>query len=360
MEYERSLELVVAPGLWRRVRLYLRPLASLALAAGLLALLLWHVNVSAVRDELAQASLWWLPLAFFANLISDWFRAIRWQQLFRPLARVDVPFLFGVAVVGVAANLALPFRAGEMVRLQVLRRRTGLKLASILATILSEKLMDIVAFCSFIVVGLLLYREARFLWPLAVAYGVVLALGVFGARWLAPPQAGGERIFGGRDGRLSGWLAGEVGAFGRGLQAFRRWRAIFHAVWASHAAWLCEALMYYAVGRSLGLDLPLAVYLLAVVAATVAVSVPLTQAGVGVFEVFLTGLLVAFGLDKAQAAAFAIFAHVMVAVPYFATGPLAAVALRLSPSDIFFVRRSAVRDNPQAPTEPSPRSLTLP
>jgi uncharacterized protein (TIRG00374 family) len=351
VEYVRSPGLVAAPGQWRRVGFYLRPLASLALAAGLLALLLWHVNVSAVRDELARASLWWLPLAFFANLVSDWFRAIRWQYLFRPLARVEVPFLFGVAVIGVAANLALPFRAGEMVRLQVLRRRTGLKLASILATIISEKMMDVVAFSSFIALGLILYREAWFLWPLAMAYAAALGVGVLGARWLAGRAESGEQIFGGGSGRLRAWLAREMGAFGRGLQAFRR-RALLHAVWASHAAWLCEAVMYYAVGRSLGLDLPFGVYLLAVVAATVAVSVPLTQAGLGVFEVFLTGLLVAFGLDKVEAAAFAIFAHVMLALPYFATGPLAAVALRVSPSDIFFVRRPAASDHPPAPVEP--------
>jgi len=47
---------------------------------------------------------------------------------------------------------------------------------------------------------------------------------------------------------------------------------------------------------------------------------------------------VAFGVDEAQAAAFAIFSHVMLALPYFVTGPMAAVALRLNLADIFFLR----------------------
>jgi uncharacterized membrane protein YbhN (UPF0104 family) len=80
------------------------------------------------------------------------------------------------------------------------------------------------------------------------------------------------------------------------------------------------------------------VYLLVVVAATIAVSLPLTQAGLGVFELAIAGLLVAFGVDEAQAAAFAIFSHVMLALPYFVTGPMAAVALRLNLKDIFFLR----------------------
>jgi uncharacterized membrane protein YbhN (UPF0104 family) len=96
--------------------------------------------------------------------------------------------------------------------------------------------------------------------------------------------------------------------------------------------------MYYACGRALGLELPPAVYLLVVVAATIAVSVPITQAGLGVFELAIAGLLVAFDVPGAQAAAFAIFSHVMLAVPYFVTGPLAAFALRIGLDDIFFLR----------------------
>jgi uncharacterized membrane protein YbhN (UPF0104 family) len=96
--------------------------------------------------------------------------------------------------------------------------------------------------------------------------------------------------------------------------------------------------MYYACGRALGIDLSPAVYLLVVVAATVAVSVPLTQAGIGIFEVALTGLLVAFGVSESEAAAFAIFSHVMLALPYFATGPLTAFGLGVSPKDVLFLR----------------------
>ena len=307
--------------------------------------MLWRVDIGAVRDELASATLWWLPLAFVANLTSDWFRAIRWQQFFAPMKRVSVRFLFAVAVLGVATNLVLPLRAGEFLRVQILRRRTGLSVSNILATLLSEKLADVVAFSSFILVGIILYEEAHFLWPLALAYGVVVAGGIIGARWLAgraqatDPDVDGE----GEEATSHSWsarLRREALSLGTGFQAFRRPKAVFHVLWASEAAWLCEAVMYYACGRALGFDLPLAVYLLVVVAATIAVSVPVTQAGLGVFELAIAGLLVAFGVDEAQAAAFAIFSHVMLALPYFVTGPVAAVALRLKPADVFFLRSS--------------------
>jgi uncharacterized membrane protein YbhN (UPF0104 family) len=342
MEYETEAAVAVAvapaPGMLRRAFPYARLLAQLALATALLGGMVWRVDVVAVRDELEQATLWWLPLAFVANLASDWFRAIRWQQFFQPMKRLSVPFLFAVALLGVASNLALPFRAGEIIRVQVLRKRTGLRVSSIVATLLSEKLMDVVAFSSFVVLGLVLYKEAHFLWPLAVAYGGVLVCGLVGARWLAVRAEGEPGPMKPPTGRLTTWIAGEMHSFGKGLQAFRRPRAMFHVVWASYAAWLCEAVLYYACGRALGLDLSLAVYLLVVVAATIAVSVPVTQAGLGVFEIAIAGLLIAFGVDEAQAAAFAIFSHLMLALPYFMTGPAAAFALRLGIADILFLR----------------------
>lgn len=345
MEYqEEALAPAAVPGLLRRSLPYLRPVVQLALAAGLLAGLLWRVDIAAVRDDLERATLWWLPLAFVANLASDWFRAIRWREFFRPLKLVDVPFLYATAILGVASNIVLPLRAGEVVRTQVLRRRTGLGVSSIVATLLSEKLMDIVAFSLFVILGIVLYEEARFMWPLAVAYSAVLVAGVFGARWLARRSVEGPHLEAQPEGRWRAWVAAELRSFGHGLQAFRSSRAMITIVWASVAAWLCEAAMYWACGEALGLDLPPAVYLLTVVAATIAVSIPVTQAGLGVFELAITGLMVAFGLSESQAAAFAIFSHVMLAVPYMVTGPLAAYALRLSLSDVLFLR--AGRETP--------------
>ncbi len=335
MKLEGEIPTPAAVGWVRRSVPYLQLLFQIAFAAALLGLLLWRVDFSSVRDDLKGATLWWLPVAAAANLFSDYFRAVRWQEFFRPLKKVSVWFLWAVAILGVACNLALPLRAGEFVRMQVLRKRTGLGLPQVLATILSEKLMDVVAFSVFLVLGMLLFADARFLWPLAVLYAGVLAVGIGGARWLARHPEEAERWK--PEGRWRSWLAEQLGALGTGLQSFRSRRSLVVVSVSSVAAWVTEAVVYYACGRALGIDLNPAVYLLVVVAATVAVSLPFTQAGVGVFEVAITGLMVAFGVDKSQAAAFAIVAHVMEALPYFITGPLTAIALRVSPKDVFFI-----------------------
>ena len=327
----------------------MRYLAQLAFSVALLGLLLWRADLGAVGDELSGATFWWLPLAVVANLGSDYFRAIRWREFFLPMRAVGVRFLWGVSILGVACNLALPFRAGEFVRVQVLRRRTGLEMAQVVATIVSEKLMDTVAFSAFLVIGLLAFPEARYLWPLAAVYVALLVVGVVGARWLSSNTDDGPLTQ--PEGRWRLRIAGQVRSFSSGLKAFRNRRSLVIVSACSLAAWASEATMYWAAGESIGLDLSPAFYLLLVVAATVAVSVPITQAGLGVYEVALTSLLVAFDVDRSQAVAFAIYAHAILAVPYLVAGPVAAFVMRISPRDLFFVRGSGPTNQEQtAPT----------
>jgi uncharacterized protein (TIRG00374 family) len=157
-------------------------------------------------------------------------------------------------------------------------------------------------------------------------------------------------LLGQPEGRWRAWIAAQLEGLGHGLQSFRSGRTLAFVSAASVLAWLCEATMYYACGRALGVDLSPVVYLLVVVSATIAVSVPITQAGLGVFELAITGLLVVFGLGETEAAAYSIFAHVMLALPYICSGPVAAIALRLRISDVLFLR---IAPEPES-LEPAP------
>ena len=176
-----------------------------------------------MREELSGATLWWLPLAIAVNLLSDYFRAIRWRIFLLPMKSVGVRFLWGVSILGVACNLALPFRAGEVVRVQIVRRRTGLELAQVVATVVSEKLMDVVAFSAFLVIGLLAFPEARYLWPLAAAYVSLLVVGVIGARWLSSSTDEGLLVQ--PEGRWRVLISEQVRSFATGLKAFRSRRS---------------------------------------------------------------------------------------------------------------------------------------
>ena len=312
------------------------PLLPFLLAAALLALLFVRVDAGAVQEELENAKLIWLPLIFGSSLVSDWFRALRWRYLLLPMKPTSAPVLFAASQIGSAVNLLLPLRAGEAVRVQIVRQRTGLSPSSIVGTFLLEVVSDLAAFAIIIIAGLLLFESVAFLWPLAVVAVLLVIGGLAGARYLAgraeqwdPPATVAFRA------SPFAWTSRELYHFAHGLRSLRDPVATFHVLWTAHAIWLCEAIMFYACGRALSLDVSPAAYPLLMVAANVAGSVPLTQSGFGFFEVTLTGLAVALGIGEAEAAAYAVFVHILLTAPHVISGPLAAAALRLTPGEIF-------------------------
>ena len=70
-------------------------------------------------------------------------RAWRWGFLLAPLARVPLLRLFSITNVGFAAGLVIP-RAGEVVRPYLVARHHGLKTSAAFASIILERLFDLI------------------------------------------------------------------------------------------------------------------------------------------------------------------------------------------------------------------------
>ena len=311
------------------------PYLQLALAGGLLAALVLRVDAGELQRHIGKANLLWLPPILAANFVSDWFRAVRWQHLLSPISRPRVSLLFAAAQVGSAVGLLLPLRAGEAVCIRIVCKRTGLSVSTVLATVFSEKLADLGVFAGFITIGLLLVGNIAFLWPLSLAFGALTAVGIIGGNYLAsrldrwPERAvnTGRKNIGIRFRR-------EIYRFATGFKSFRDPSSMFNVGWSSFAAYVSEAFLFYASGQALGLGLSPWAYLLVVVGANIASALPITQAGIGVFEVTATGMMVALGVDEPLAAAYAIFVHILLSIPHVISGPLAALFLRISHSEI--------------------------
>ena len=71
-------------------------------------------------------------------------RALRWQYILAPLGETHFSNAFQATVIGFAASFLLPARAGEVIRPLLLARREGLPATATFATIILERLMDMV------------------------------------------------------------------------------------------------------------------------------------------------------------------------------------------------------------------------
>src|SRR5688572_244907 len=96
-----------------------------------------------------------------------WLRAARWRLLMAPFASIPTERLFRVILIGFAVNNVLPLRLGELVRTFLLRQSHGVPIASTLATVLIERLLDVFVLCG-ILTAVLIWAQPRG-WLLAAA-----------------------------------------------------------------------------------------------------------------------------------------------------------------------------------------------
>lgn len=129
----------------RQKRFWLGVLVSLAL----LVYLFYQTNLFSIGAVLIRANYFYLLPALVLYFVGVGVRAIRWHYLLRSIKPVPARALFPVVVIGYMANDILPFRIGEVVRAYVLGREQELSTASILVTIVVERLFDALTMIAF-------------------------------------------------------------------------------------------------------------------------------------------------------------------------------------------------------------------
>ena len=115
------------------------------LTLGLLAVFLRSVNVSDVWAETRRANPLPLVLAVLVTGVTYALRAFRWQYLLAPIGPTRFTTAFKTTVIGFAATFLLPARAGEVIRPYLLARRERLNATAAFATIILERLIDLIA-----------------------------------------------------------------------------------------------------------------------------------------------------------------------------------------------------------------------
>src|SRR5688572_22254406 len=91
----------------------------------------------------ARADLIWLTIGL--TVLTFVVRAERWKYLLEPLGPTRFRTVFRTTVIGFAASAVLPARAGEVIRPYLLARQEGLSATAAFATIVVERVLDLVA-----------------------------------------------------------------------------------------------------------------------------------------------------------------------------------------------------------------------
>ncbi|UCC61578.1 MAG: flippase-like domain-containing protein [Anaerolineae bacterium] len=248
---------------------------------------------------------------FISNLL---LRAARWRTLLLAVGRLSLIDAFAYLMIGYVANDVLPLRLGEFVRVVLLGENRRLGKGGILATIVIERLLDILTLLVFIAILSLsmkippMFRRGIFGVEIAAAV-ILLILWLFSLsedveRWL-------DRFF---SRFIPRSLRERTVALGRsfiaGLQGLRNARQARRLLVSSILAWIFTALNVACVLRAFGLSsLPWCAPLFVVTLSNLGTMLPSSPGSVGVAHFFLTTSLTILSVDRSTALGFALVHH---------------------------------------------------
>src|SRR3954470_16131363 len=313
----------------------LRAALVLLLTVGLLAYFLHGVDLRAVWGETRHADGSRLLGAVLLVLLTYALRALRWQYLLAPIGPTRFSTAFRTTVIGFAASFLLPARAGEVLRPYLLARREQLSPTAAFATIILERLLDLVTVLLLFGVFVLwvdpaslsgdpaMYARVK-TGGLMAAAASVFGLAVFFTLAGHPERLGRialkiERVL---PAKLARAVAGFVETFAQGLAVMRQPGRLLVSLALSFPLWLSIAAGIWLTSRAFHITFPFDASFLVMAVLVVGVAVP-TPGAIGGFHAayeFAVSTFFAVPADRAVGAAFVL--HAISFVPVTILGVL--------------------------------------
>jgi len=280
---------------------------------------LWGVNWGQLSASVSSISLSWFLLALGSVVVGLYTKVIRWWLFIRNYG-LNLPWrrVIEAYFAGQSANIVLPTRGGELVRLGLLSAPNPSDAPQVAATIAVEKFLDLIAL-SFAAVGVAAYLPTeRVLWvrewllPLSGFASFALVVMIFcGPRLWRSIQ---QKI----PSHAPSWLrkiAGLVGRFVESSLWLRDARRMLPALLLTVLIWVIMWGTNMLLFQSLEMELPPVAGGLVLVFIYLGLLPALMPGNIGPFYFFAQLAVRAFIISDEKALAFAILLHAIVTLP---------------------------------------------
>jgi hypothetical protein len=275
--------------------------AGLAVSAALLWLAFRKADLRAMAAVVAGVKA--APLALVAVTVACelLIRGIKWKLLLSPAKKVKAWHTTRLETAALALNNILPLRLGELARAAYGADLFGVRLSTVAATILAEKILDAAALLALAAAAAWaggLRADISFKWRLWLPAIAALLLALAWARALALRSPRFKKI---SDELALGFKALGSPAAAAGIFAL------------AALQWFCNALNYYwlALAFGLGPAAGLAKSVLLSFTGAAASSAPGMPGYFGGFELAVSAVLVTWGAQRNTALAYAAAAHLL-------------------------------------------------
>ena len=126
--------------------------AGIALSIAALYFAFRNVPLHDLLNYLGSINYLWTFPAVFLVLVSFFIRALRWHYILASNHKIGIWQAFHPMMIGFMINCILPGRLGEFARPAVLQKNEGVPFATGIATVVAERVFDIIALAAFAVI----------------------------------------------------------------------------------------------------------------------------------------------------------------------------------------------------------------
>jgi hypothetical protein len=300
------------------------PWIGLVVSIGFAYLAVRDVRWSDVWDGLKSSNYWWVLPALAMLGVTALVKAIRWRYLFARETRPPTGPVVTSILVGYFFNSILPARAGDVARVLALKRQTRTSVAESSATVVVERVYDILVLLVLLFVTApwlpsVSWLRAAAIFAIVLATGLVVAMIVLAIWGLRPLKFVLRPLA--RLPFLSAERVEHIGDnLGQGLAAIRQPKLIVVALVLTTAGWLAWAASTWFLMIGFDLELSFLAALLVVVATSLAMVLPSAPSALGVFEAAVLVALGAYGIPDAQALSYALVLHALNILPWVVMG----------------------------------------
>ncbi len=296
---------------------------GMMVSIGFLYLAFGTIDLDKMKESFLTANYWLYIPAALAIFVSHWIRAVRWRYFFKSIKPVRVSRLLSATLIGYMGNTVLPAHLGEVFRANVAGRSESIPTSSVLATVVIERIIDILSLLVIMLVVVFVYPFPDWV----TLSGYVMFAGVMGLflflyllkqqhRLTVKLMNFGLSLL---PKKLSAKLNELITTFIDGINGMTKKRDYLKVAILSLAIWSCYWLVFHILFYAFNLvetyNLDTTSSLVLLVITTISVVVPSSPGYVGTYHYLCMKSLELFGVPASIGLSYAFVAHGLSILP---------------------------------------------
>ena len=294
---------------------FLGRLLSIVAGLALLAWVLRSYDLANVGRALQSASYLYLFPIGGAIAVNCAIRALRWGTLFNDDRVHHWGSLFIAMMIGNLANNVLPARSGDIVRAYVLGQRDGTSKTKVLATVIVERIADLLVTLFFMALMTRFYNVPAWLERAGVFLAIICFIALMAIiiiyQWGMEMVDWFIRILSFLPKSLLHRLKTIGENFAAGISGLRTRQNILPFIFYTSIIWLLEVTSVWLIAKMFALPLSFGGALFVLLSVAFGLAIPAFPGAIGTYEFFAVNGLALLGLTGAATLSFALLLHVI-------------------------------------------------